>query len=52
MTRGSAPGSTTHSVRHVERSEPVASAYARGASTPNCQRIWFFCADARYGYST
>ena len=25
---------------------------AGGASTPNCQRSWFFRAEARYGYST
>ena len=41
------PGSTTHSVRHSQRSEPSASANARGNRTPHCQRTWFFGADAR-----
>ncbi len=51
-TRASPPGSATTSVRMVERSEPSAAAYAGGASTPNCQRSWFFRAEARYGYRT
>ncbi len=37
-----APGSTITSVRIDHRSEPSASAQRRGASTPNCQRTWFF----------
>ena len=30
----------------------VRLADAGGASTPNCQRTWFFPEEARYGYST
>ena len=50
------------SAAHRDRRSPrCASTSARspstrrsggGASTPNCQRSWFFCADARYGYRT
>ena len=49
----SSPGSTTHSVRHRRPLGAVAPRrMAAGTSTPNCHRIWFFGADARYGYST
>ena len=46
---GAVPGSTMHSVRADQRSEPSVSLKALGASTPNCQRTWFLRAEARYG---
>ena len=42
--------SSTHSARVKLVSEGSAAAYPGAITTPNCQRLRFFCAEARYGY--
>ena len=39
--------SSTHSARVKLVSEGSAAAYPGAITTPNCQRLWFFCAEAR-----
>ena len=41
------PPSMRHSARVYDGSDP--SPYPSGITTPNCQRLRFFCAEARYG---
>ena len=50
LSTGWAPGSTIISADRRHRSDASAVAYDGGTATPNCQRIWFFVAEARYGY--
>jgi hypothetical protein len=42
--------SRTHSVCAKARSDGSAAAYPGDITTPNCHRLWFLAADARYGY--
>ena len=42
-------GSRTHSVWLLAGSPGSTWAYPGGMSTPNWNRSWFFCAEARYG---
>ena len=42
--------SSTHSARVKLVSDSSAAAYPGAITTPNCQRLRFFCAEARYGY--
>ena len=49
-TAGRPPCSSTHSARVELVSEGSAAAYPGAITTPNCQRLWFLAAEARYGY--
>ncbi len=49
-TVGSAPCSKTHSVCAKDRSDGSTAVYPGDITTPNCHRLWFFAAEARYGY--
>ena len=46
-TDGCPPCSSTHSARVKLVSDSSAAAYPGAITTPNCQRLWFFCAEAR-----
>ena len=46
-TAGCPPCSSTHSARVKLVSDSSAAAYPGAITTPNCQRLWFFCAEAR-----
>ena len=49
-TAGCPVCSSTHSARVKLVSDGSAAAYPGAITTPNCQRLRFFCAEARYGY--
>ena len=49
-TAGCPECSSAHSVWVKLRSEGSAAAYPGAMTTPNCHRLRFFCAEARYGY--
>ena len=49
-TTGCPECSSTHSVRVKLLSEGSTAAYQGAMTTPNCHRLRFFWAEARYGY--